>query len=259
MFYRQPVVLSRERHQQLRLSPVARPYAFARGTNALPLAGSEFAAAARDLPIVFVRDEHQRFNAAALVGLRDNENLLLDADGHWPAQTYVPAFVRRYPFILAAHPEGERLSVCIDEAHAGFGAEAGEALFNADGTQSAYLERILAFLQTFHAEGLRTLEFAHRLGELDLLVPKSFAIHPQGRVAKTLQGLWVVDPERLQALDDAAVLELFRSGMLRWIELHLLSLGRLPSLVARLGTVVDEQRRRLAAGSSAAADPLTQH
>ncbi len=258
VFYQRPVALSRERHQQLRLAPIGQPYRFARDTNALPLAGSEFAAAARDLPIVFVRSEDDRFNAAALVGLRDDENLMVDADGQWQPQTYVPAFARRYPFILATIPGTERLSVCIDEAWPGFTRDAGEALFEPDGSDSPYLQRVLGFLQTFHAEGLRTAAFANRLGELDLLVPKAFAIRAEGQAVKTLQGLWVVDVERLQALGDAQVLELFRSGFLRWLEIHLLSLARLPSLVARLGArAVLENATGPAAAADASGSVLT--
>ena len=87
MFYERPVALNRERHRSLRLAPAANHYAFAAGTNAVPIASSEFAEAARDYPIVFVGQDGGPFNVAALVGLRDRQNLMVDAQGQWAAAT----------------------------------------------------------------------------------------------------------------------------------------------------------------------------
>ena len=81
MFYERPVALSPTRHRQWKLAPVADHYRFTARTNALPIASTEFSLAARDYPIVFVGTERGRFNVAALVGLRDGENLMVDEAG----------------------------------------------------------------------------------------------------------------------------------------------------------------------------------
>ncbi|MDP1534324.1 MAG: SapC family protein [Rubrivivax sp.] len=171
MFYERPIALNRERHQGLRLEVRPDHFRFAARTNAVPIASTEFVDVARDYPIVFVGLDGGPFNVAALVGLRDGENLMVDAAGVWEPGTYVPAFARRYPFVLARTDDSERLTVCIDEVYPGLGGERGDPLFEADGRESAYLQRVLTFLQAFHAESQLTTEFASRLKQLGLLVP----------------------------------------------------------------------------------------
>ena len=252
IFYERPVALNRERHQSLRLSMLPNQFGFTAKTNAVPIASTEFAEAARDYPIVFVGEENGPFNVAALVGLRDNENLLVDAQGRWAEGTYVPAFARRYPFVLAKTDDSERLTVCIDEVFPGLSEKEGEALFDADGSESAYLKRVLEFLQLFHAEAQRTAQFAGRLKELGLLVPKVINVERKG-ARQTLRGVWIVDRARLTGIDDARVIELYRSGYLSWIEAHLLSLGSLARLVARL----DEHTQVSDEAGSLVAEPVS--
>jgi hypothetical protein len=238
LFYERPVSLNRERHRNLKLEAVPGHFAFAAKTNALPIASTEFAEAARDYPIVFVGEEGGPFNVAALVGLQENHNLMVDADGRWAPGTYIPAYARRYPFVLAKTDEkDERLTVCIDEVYPGLNDERGEPLFDAEGKETPYLKRVLDFLQLFHAEAQRTTQFATRLKELGLLVPKVINIDRRGGQRQAMRGVWIVDAPRYRGVDDARAAELFRSGYVAWIEAHLISLGSLRRLVARL----DEQ------------------
>ncbi|WP_374593218.1 SapC family protein [Aquabacterium sp.] len=233
MFYERPVALNRERHARFKLAIAPNHSAFAAKTNALPITGTEFTEAARDYPLLFVHDERGQFNAVALVGLRDNENLLIDEAGRWAAQTYVPAFVRRYPFVLSTEEGSDRLTVCIDEAYPGLSEGQGEPLFDAAGAETAYLKNMLEFLSLFNNEVQRTALFANRLNELGLLVSKVVTAERDGH-QQTLQGLWVVDEAKYRALEDSQVVELFRQGLVPWIEAHLLSLANLNRLLARL-------------------------
>lgn len=235
MFYERPVALNRERHLKLKLSVAGDHFRFAARTNAMPVMSSEFVDAARDYPIVFVGEESGPFSVAALVGLRDAENLMVDEAGQWARGTYVPAFARRYPFVLTKSGDSERLAVCIDEVYPGLGVDSGESLFDAEGKETPYLQRLLGFLQAFNVEAQRTADFAARLKELGLLVPKVINVERQGQPTKALRGVWVVDPAKLRGLDDARALEFFRNGYLAWIEAHLISLGSLTRLLMRMG------------------------
>jgi hypothetical protein len=237
LFYERAVALNRERHQKLRMDALPNHFAFAAKTNAVLLASTELGEAARDYPIVFVGPEGGPFALAALVGLRNNENLLVGADGKWDATTYVPAFARRYPFVLAEGEDKSVLTVCVDEAYGGLNEERGEALFDEDGKESTYLKRVLDFLRAFHADMTRTRDFATRLHELGLLTSKVITIEQQ-REGKTerqlLEGLWVVDEEKLRGIDDARIVEVFRNGYMGWVYAHLLSLGNVRRLASRL-------------------------
>ena len=117
MFYERVVALNDQAHAKLKVRP-AISFAYAARTNSVPLLASEFFDAAREYPIVFARGETGPV-PAALLGLREAENLFVDRDGRWDAR-YVPAFVRRYPFVPGKGANGELL-VCIDEASECFG------------------------------------------------------------------------------------------------------------------------------------------
>jgi hypothetical protein len=237
LFYERAIALNRERHQKLRLEPTPNHFAFSAKTNAMLLASTELAEAARDYPIVFVGQAGGPFTLAALVGLRNSENLLVDAAGKWEPGTYVPAFARRYPFVLAEGDDKAVLTVCVDETYGGLNDERGEALFDAEGKETPYLTRVLDFLRAFHADMTRTRDFAQRLNELGLLTSKVVTIEQQraGQPERqVLEGLWIVDEEKLRAIDDARIVELFRNGYMGWIYAHLLSLGNVRRLAARL-------------------------
>jgi hypothetical protein len=244
MFYERPVALNRERHKNLKLAVRPDHFKFAAATNALPIMSTEFAETARHFPIVFVGEDEGPFNVAALVGLRDGENLMVDNEGRWAPGSYVPAFARRYPFVLAKTDNSERFTVCVDEVYSGLGTQEGEALFDEQGAETPYLRRVLDFLQAFQAEAAVTSAFASRLKELGLLVPKVIRLERKGQPLQTLRGLWIVDASKLRAIDNARVVELFRNGYLAWIEAHLISLGSLSRLVDRVDkqiAVTDEQ------------------
>ncbi|MEJ2653892.1 MAG: SapC family protein [Acidihalobacter sp.] len=238
LFYTRPVVLNKERHRDLRLLHGEARYGFARQTNSVPLVGSEFAASAGHYPIVFAGVEAGALMPVALLGMRDRENLFVDEAGRWQAD-YVPAFVRRYPFVLAeqeADSEGdERFNVCFDEVFDGLGeGEEGVRLFEDDGEPAEFLRGAMDFLRDYQAQAEATRAFMEQLKELDLLVERHLEVQRPGGERLNLNGFHVVDDARLQALDDAQVLSLFRSGALAWIEAHRLSLARVSDLSARL-------------------------
>lgn len=238
LIYDRPVVLDRERHRHLRVSTDALDFAFAAQVNSLPLAAAEFARAARDYPILFAGAEATDAVPAALLGLRANENLMVDAEGEWKADSYVPAFLRRYPFVLAEKPAGaEGFNVCLDEAWPGLGAEEGEPLFAEDGSNSGVLDGAVKFLQEYQAHLQHTRAFTARLAELDLLIPRTIQVQPANGKAFALDGFFVVDEERVQALKGKPLHELLKSGYLGWIYVHLMSLSN----VERLSRLLDQR------------------
>lgn len=230
LFYQSVKALNRDLHSNLRLMKKENPFGFAANTNSVLLAASEFAEASRDFPIVFVGGEAGPFSAAVLVGLRDSENLFVNADGYWDQHSYVPAFVRRYPFVLAEN--GDQLTVCIDEAYDGLNEKDGIFLFEKNAEESSFLKEVLSFLQSFHVDMQRTKLLGDKLAELGLLVQKTIALQDKD-VKQVLDGLWVVDEEKLAALSDADVVDLHRNGYLAAIYAHLLSLNNVNRLAQR--------------------------
>jgi hypothetical protein len=233
IFYERAIALNRDRHQKLKIQLKSNHFSFAKKTNSVLVAGSEFFEAARDYPVVFVGKEGGPFTLAALVGLNDQENLMVTPAGGWEPATYIPAFIRRYPFVLAGGEGAEQLTVCVDEAYEGLGNDKGESLFSADGTETTYLKNVIEFLVMFHGEMTRTAAFASKMAELGLLASKVVTFERDG-VKKTLEGAWVIDEAKLNALDDVKLLDLVKTGYLGWIYAHLMSLNNLARLAKRM-------------------------
>ena len=242
IFYERPVPLNRNEHKDLRLKPVPN-MKFALGAHSVPLTGVEFGLAARDLPVVFAGNDIKDAGPVALLGLRQNENLFVDADGQWAPNVYIPAFVRRYPFVLAEKPagqEGDDFAVFLDEGYEGFGTEEGDRLFNEDGTDSELLTRAVGFLGEFQQHVGRTRWFMDQLRKHELLEPRGMSLRkgapdsPDAHVIN-LSGLFVVNEDKLRQLDEKTAHEFVREGVFGWIYAHLLSLNNIDRLAQRLG------------------------
>lgn len=229
-FYRKPLVLDRNVHRELRIAP-PRDCTHARTTIALPLMMSELASAAHEYPVVFT-DAAEGPRCVALVGIRAGENLHVGADGRWDGR-YVPAVVRRYPFVLAERGVDEEPLVCIDAACPGFGAVDGEPLFTETGEPARYLAEALNFLRAFRAEAARTREAVSRYAGLGLLQAMSARFEPVGADPCALDGFRVIDAERLAALPGSDLEALARSGALAAAYAHLFSLERFGRLLER--------------------------
>jgi hypothetical protein len=232
LMYDKLTPVNREQHRSLRVKPSSKHLDFARETNSVLVAVTELPLAALDFPCVFVASGEQH-TMVSVVGLRDKENLYIDSDGRWDINSYLPAFIRRYPFVLAEEPGSSQLTVCVDESFDGLNQVEGEALFDAEGKDTPYLQNLQKFLLDFHNDMQRTSAFAKRLVELDLLVERNIDFK-LGEQQFNLKGFKVVDEEKLRKLDAAVVNELFTTGALGWIHAHLLSLNNVSKLGARL-------------------------
>lgn len=232
LFYQKPTALNRETHRNLKVRGVP-SFAYAAKTNSVPLTVNEFPASARQIPILFVADANQQPSPIALLGVRQDENLFVEADGRWSGH-YIPAFVRRYPFVLVETGKPGELAVGIDEAYPGFNTEEGEPIFSAEGSDGAALKRAVEFLNGYKNEAARTQAFMAELKRLKLLVPRVLNIVLKDGPKFTLDGFSAVDEALLAKLDDKDAGNLARNGYLGWIYMHLLSLHNVADLTARL-------------------------
>jgi hypothetical protein len=232
-FYEKPVLLDRQHHRQLRLKKSPNGLAFAASTIAIPLAIIEFPQAALEYPIVFAAGENGPGTPVALTGVREKENLFIDANGNWQG-VYIPAFVRRYPFVLNIDPETKAPMVLVDEAFDGLNLTEGDRLFEDDGKETEFTKSMLAFLGDFKTQGEFSNQFMANLKKFDLLIPQAITINRGDTPTMSLDGFHIVDEKRLMALDDASTLELARNGDLGRIHTHLLSLNNIQKVLQRL-------------------------
>lgn len=239
-FYEKPVVLERTKHRNLRLKPSPTGYKFAAGTIAIPLATVEFPQALLDFPIVFTVGDKGPGAPVVLAGIREGENLFVDANGKWQGN-YLPAFVRRYPFVLNIDPETKDPLVLVDEAFDGLSETEGDRLFNEDGTETDLTKSMLSFLGDFRMQGEYSNQFMERLKKFDLLEPQAVVVNQGTEQKITLDGFYIVSEKKLNELDDAATLELARSGDLGRIHTHLLSLNNIQRVIQRLSEKMSPQ------------------
>jgi hypothetical protein len=241
LFYEQPVPLNRVEHKDLHMKVVPN-VKFAMNAHSVPLTGVEFGVAARDLLIVFAGSSVADAGPVALLGLRQNENLYVDADGQWAPDTYIPAFVRRYPFVLAEKPagqEGDDFTVFLDERYEGFSKTEGQRLFKEDGTDSELLTNAVGFLGEFQQNVARTKWFMEQLNKHNLLEPRNVQLQKEGKDGQqgksiNLNGLFVINEAKLRELDEKTAQEFLREGVFGWIYAHLLSLSNIDRLARRL-------------------------
>jgi hypothetical protein len=225
------VPLSSETHANFGLKPRDN-LAFTRNTHAIPVTVDEFAMCQRSFPIVFGLGDAAA--PLALVGLQEGTNLYVDDAGVWEAAAYVPAFVRRYPFMLARlSADNTNLSLCFDETAGQIEAGAGEALF-VDGAVSETTTNVLNFCEQFEQAVMRTRNFMEDLTKLDLLMDGEVTIQREGLAEPAVyRGFRMIDEAKLQNLRGDQARKLVQNGMLGLIYAHLFSLSLISPLFER--------------------------
>lgn len=237
LFYAQVAPVNPQRHRDLSVK-AGDTYAFAAAVNSVPLLTVEFARAALEYPIVFAGGPGEMLPVAVL-GLRSDRNLYLAADGRWDAQ-YIPAFVRRYPFVFSTADGGGTFTLCVDEDFAGCNREGrGERLFDALGERTQYLQGVLGFATEYQAQFQRTRAFCESLQGLGLLEPMQATFHLASGTRPALSGFHGVNRERLRGLEGEKLLDLARGDDLELIHAHLHSLHNFQALARRAGDQVE--------------------
>ncbi len=223
IFYNDLVPLNSNEHENFRVKPSdAAP--FLRNQHAVPLTIDEFVSAQRFVPIIFSAGADPV--PLALMGLNEGVNTFLDDDGKLRGPAYVPAYVRRYPWMLAKlRPDSDELSLCFDPTSDVVGAfDEGELLLE-DKQPSELTKNILKFCEDFEQAAHRTGLFMKELKDLDLLMDGEVAIQMPGNEKPFVyRGFSMVNEEKLRELRGDQLRKINQSGMLPLIHAHLFSL-----------------------------------
>jgi hypothetical protein len=234
LLYGKPEPLSIELHGKLGFVKTPRPFGYATAAHAVPLQVTEFGPASLTYPIIF---GGEGFSPLAVMSIRPNENLFISDQGDFEVGTYVPAFIRRWPFVLANNDEQQKMIVCIDRA-ADVLAEGGEVPLFENGQPSAFTQQAIQFCTDFETERRRTEQFVQTLKSLDLLESKQTTFTPRdldGTVGQPVQlaDYFAVSEEKLAKLPAKTISELNASGALRQIYAHLTSMLNWDRLVTK--------------------------
>jgi hypothetical protein len=233
LFYNGLEPLSSELHADYRIRP-ATSAQFLSTQHAIPVTIDEFALVQRFMPIVFSAGEDAI--PIALMGLNENVNVFVDADGALTEDNfYVPAYIRRYPYLLARlRPDAQELSLCFDPTSDTIGKfEDGEPLFE-NGQPSEVTKNILAFNEQFEQAGARTAQFMKELREAELIMDGEVSIQQDGMEQPFVyRGFQMVNEEKLADLRGDQLRKMSKSGMLPLLYAHLFSLSLMRDIFAR--------------------------
>lgn len=217
----------------------------------IPLSYSEFSLASHDYPLVFVSgDQGKSVAAMVVVGLEQNQNLFVTPDQLWDPNSYIPAYVRRYPYCMTrvnvgGKEQAERI-VCIEKRAL---SDSGNLLHDDKGEPLPAWENIRKFLFDFENDLARTEAMCRMIVELGLLEPFTMQATPNSGAPISVAGMYRVIEQKLPELSGDKLKELTQNGVLPRIYAHLMSMSNFTRLLVR------RANRATAAGTGAAPAP----
>jgi len=220
LFYSNPVPLDGKAHADWGLRD-GFGLGFTSGVNAVPINLIEMPQVCHHYPIAFSPDGNG--TPVAILGLRDNENLFLTDDLGWKAQTYIPAYIRRYPFIFSELPDGEQLTLCVDQVDNIVGPDKDFKFFETDGSPSQLSNNALEFCKSYHAAAQQTIEFSRKIIDSNLLVERQAQIKIAGSKVINFSGFGIIDEAAFAKLPSDTFLEFRENGWLPFVYAHLFS------------------------------------
>lgn len=247
--YRRPEPLTPQDHAGLGLKHFDNPYFIANEQHFVPLLINEFGSAACNFPIVFAGEER---TPLAVMGLKPGQNLFA-AELPVRGETYVPAYIRRYPFTVATAQNGAetRAIVCIDRDSPLVGENPDQPFFD-NGAYTDYTRHCVDFCQNYENERMLTLSIIGRMRDLDIFEHRSVEYKPTSMDGQDLPpvqvaGFFAVSQAKLHALPMETYVELRDQGILTAIFAHWMSQWHWDRLVARAGRLEAEERNAEAA------------
>lgn len=232
MFYEKPVPLSMENHAKYGVKQVSKPFEFLAKQHFVPLTATEFGSASASMPIIFAGAER---SPLAVMGIRGGENLFV-SNGNFNVDFYMPAFARRYPFVLASDSTSDRFVVCIDEKAECVTNKKPEKMFFDKDDTSQYTKEAFQFLQGFERDRRATLAMVDDFKALDLFEPKEMNFqgsNADGTPAprQKIADYFAISEDKLKALPADKLAEFAKNGYLAVAYAHLISLGNWQRLV----------------------------
>lgn len=219
--YEQPVLLSKEHHGSMGLSPLERPFEFAKNLRGVPISLSEVSSAQKHFPLVFTNVENPTL--IAVLGVLDNVNLFVTDDGQWDQNIYVPSYLRCYPFAFA-RGEDDQMAVIIDHSSPLISESPAIPFFDGEELSPEIRNRV-DLSGKFEAERRQTQKFCEKLKQFGLLVGQQASYDMQGKDHDQVVAEYVsIDTRKFFDLDKDSLYELHKADYLYPIFGHVASL-----------------------------------
>ncbi len=227
LFFKRVVGVNPAHHGALKLDR-ATGYGFTSKAQSVPLGLSEFEAAGQHFPILFTAGPSPA--PVALLGLADGTNLFVQPDGTWRVDTYVPAYVRAFPFIFVEDASTRSVYVGMEPDAACLSPDTGTPLFE-DGKPTPALNEAVAFCSAFRDNLAASSAFARALDEHKLLEEEEATVNFTAGGTAKIRGFKILRADRLDQVPDDVYLDWRRRGWIAAIYAHLHSAARWGRLI----------------------------
>lgn len=224
--YKNLVVLDKEKHKSLKINSLD-SLSYAKGMSFVPLVAGEVVLVSASFPVVFTADEEPSIITLVSLG---SDSLAINNEGKWIAP-YVPSYLRKYPFSLAATKDNPKQKVIlIDEESPSVSKSKGKQLFKKNGEQSEALAQAINFLTTHENQMIVSKNVAKVIAESGILVDREISVGEGDEQKVLVNGFKVVDREKLNTLSDDVLADWVRKGIITVIDAHLNSLNHIDTL-----------------------------
>jgi hypothetical protein len=228
--YKNLEILNKINHKENRVKEI-KDFSYAKNLMSIPITVSEFFEACKNYPIFFVKDKNDNWFTSVMLGFKENTNIFINDKGEWDKLHYVPAFVRRYPFVFVEQDNKEELLLALDKDNLSTSKEDNaRKLFDNKGENSEFLNNILAFLNQFRNDSIATKEFVKQLDAWELLEEKTATVITQNKEQFNINQLYIVNEEKLKHLSKKKRDEINDKNAIPLITAHLISLSNIQKL-----------------------------
>jgi len=232
--YGKLVPVDRQKHKGLSID-AQKCRQFASALNTVVINIVEFFHAQRDYAIAFTSINTDTYVPCIITGLKQGQNFFAGTDSVWDPACYMPANVRRYPFVTSfVNDENktrqEQQIVLVDEDAL---VKGNSPLFDVNGEATEVWSEMEKFISECIAAENRTRQFCDKLQQLGLLDSFETHVFPKTAEQARLIGLYRVNENKLNELSGDVIKELMHGGELSRIYAHLMSLDNFAKLLDR--------------------------
>lgn len=228
--YKNIELITTEKHQHHRVKEI-KDFTYAKELISAPITVAEFYECCKDYPILFIKDEQSGWSASVMLGYKEKENLFIDEENTWEKGRYIPASIRRYPFIFVAQ-ENAQLSLGVDTSALSLDEQDSQrSIFDENGVPTSFTKGVLEFMNRFQGDAEATANFITQLDKWNLLEEKTAQIVTHDQKNYQLNGFFVINEEKLNHLSKKKKQEICDQNAYPLITAHLISLSN----VQRIG------------------------
>ena len=228
--YKNIEIVNKIAHKENSIKEV-KDFSYAKNLTSAPITVTEFFEACKNYPILFAKDKNNDWFASVMLGFKENENIFVDNKGNWDKLHYVPAFVRRYPFVFVEQNEQQQLLLGVEKEFLSIDKkDEKRKLFDDKDENTEFLNNVLNFLNQYQNDSIATKEFIKQLDEWELLEEKVATIINEKKEQFNINGFYIVNEEKLKHLSKKKKEEICNKNASPLITAHLISLSNIQKL-----------------------------